>query len=252
MPQRVAVSASAWRWDVWRWGCRSLLTLALWLVACTPNTPAASPEAVVQQYAAALRAGDADRAYDLLSDEAREGISRAAFRRMLNENRAAADQLAQELEQEVQSRSLRARLTTPGGDTLELVWEEGAWRAESDAIDLYSQATPKKALQTLIRAYRARRFDILLRLAPRREVAELSAATLQAAWDGPLKALMDTLVSSLEETLPFADVEELGDRATVRYGAGSSLLMIRERGQWRIEELEGGPEVDNPSPDVGD
>jgi hypothetical protein len=198
---------------------------------------AVGPSETLNDYAAALREGDAPRAYSLLSSEARQQITLPAFERMLREDPATARELAEALTNDVQSSEVVATVSTPQGETLQLVYENGAWKADLDAVDLYSQATPRRAVTSFVRAYKARRYEILLRFVPTSEREGMSADTLKQAWEGPQKEDMARLVAALQIALPSATIEVVGNRASIPYAAGASVQLLNEDGLWKIEEF---------------
>jgi hypothetical protein len=118
-----------------------------------------------------------------------------------------------------------------------LVYEAGAWRIDASAIDLYSQTTPEIAVASFVKAFEAKRYDVLLRFVPEAQRQGLDEKSLRAAWEGEQKKEMQQLVQALAASLPRAKAELLGERATLSYGSGGSVELVRERGLWKIEEF---------------
>jgi hypothetical protein len=205
-------------------------------LACSPSKPATSPETTLRDYAAAVRAGDATTAYALLSDEAKKRMSFEAFDAMLKEHPEDLEELANALARPGETK-VTATVTTPEGDSQRLVLEDGKWRADLSIVDLYSQATPITALRSFVRAFRAGRYDILMRFAPVAHQDGLSEALLKQAWEGEQKEEMQQLVAALDASLPTAQAEVVQDRATVAYGAAGSVQLLLEDGLWKIEEF---------------
>ena len=145
--------------------------------------------------------------------------------------------LAQSLRRPADPPGVTATVTTPSGETLVLVYEDGAWRVDASAIDLYRQTDPKSAVGAFVRAYRNRRWDVLLRFVPSTEADGLDAKKLEASWNGEQRAEMEALVLALEASLATAKAEILGDRATMAYGTGGTVQMVQEAGVWKIEEF---------------
>ncbi len=54
------------------------------------------------------------------------------------------------------------------------------------------------------------------------------------------KALREMLriTSALRAALPTAQFEEIGDRATMAYGSGGTVQLVREHGAWKIEDFD--------------
>lgn len=200
----------------------------------------ADPDRVLRDYSLALEAGKASEAYDLLSSESKKSISFEQFQRILKQNPEEARELAQSLRRP-QSGPPRVTATVTGPDgesSILLVYEQGAWRVDASAIDLYSQRTPEAAVKAFLRAYENRRFDVLLKFVPDDQSEGLTAAELKKSWEGEERADMDRLTGALKASLPTAKVELFGDRATLAFGAGGSVELVRERGLWKIEDLK--------------
>lgn len=207
------------------------------LLGCGAGARAEGPEQTLHRYAGAIRAGQVEEAYALLSRDAKQRISLEAFRRMLSENPEEVNALATALSRPGEVLEVTAVVTTPDGDTLQLVYEQGAWRTDISAVDLYGQAEPLQALQAFVRAFEARRYDVLMRFVPDGKSEGLDAKKLQNAWEGEQREEMTRLVQALKAALPTARAEILGDHATVSYGAGGSVQMREESGIWKIEDF---------------
>ena len=132
-----------------------------------------------------------------------------------------------------------AVVTAPNGQSVLLVYEAGAWRVDGSAIDLYSQATPESAVLAFVRAFENRRYDVLLRFVPDAERSGLDAEHLRKAWEeGEQRAELERLTQALRAALPTAQFEVLGERATMAYGAGGTVELVREHGLWKLEDLK--------------
>src|SRR5262245_50925744 len=160
--------------------------------ACATSRPA-TPEDALSAYARALRSGQAREAYDLLSVEAKKDIPYASFQRILRENPDEAVALGRALSQPAAPPKVTAVVKAPNGEALLLVLEDGAWRVDGSAIDLYGQGTPEVALRSFVRAFKNRRYDVLLRFVPEAEREGLDAKKLESAWAGEEKAELEGL-----------------------------------------------------------
>jgi|CXWL01.1.fsa_nt_gi hypothetical protein len=214
------------------------LTLVLGIVcaACT-GPKAEDPHSVLRSYSRALEEGRAEDAYRMLSDEARRGISLEAFRRMVKDNPEDVREIAKALARPTAAPVVTALLTTSNGQELQLVLENGRWKVEATAIDLYAQDTPRHAIQGFVRAAERKRYDVALKYVPDAHKEGLDPSKLKAAWEGPDKEEIQRIVSQLKQALPTAPIEETGDRATMAYGAGT-MQLVRERGLWKIEDFD--------------
>jgi hypothetical protein len=195
------------------------------------------PASVLHAYARALEEGRADDAYRDLSDEARRGISLEAFRRMVKDDPEGVKEIAHALERPTAPPVVTATVTSPSGQELDLVLEDGKWRVDVSTIDLYAQDTPRHAVQGFIRAVEHKRYDIVMRYVPDEHKEGLDAAKLQSAWEGHEKQEIEQVLAGLKQALPSTTIEETGERATMSYGAGS-MQLVREHGLWKIENFD--------------
>jgi hypothetical protein len=209
----------------------------LLLAACASAPPPKGPKETLDAYAQALHEGRVREAYDLLSEEARRNIPFEAFQRMVKENPEEVRDIAKALERPAGPPLVTATVTAPNGESLLLVYENGAWRVDGSAIDLYSQASPESAVRAFIRAFENKRYDVLLRFVPDAKKEGLDAAKLKKAWEGEQKDEMERLTQALAAALPTARFERIGERATMSYGAGGTVELLREHGNWKIEEF---------------
>lgn len=202
------------------------------------GTPKAEdPQSILRSYSQALDQGRADDAYRMLSEEARRGISLEAFRRMVKDNPEEVREIAKALARPTQTPVVTATVTSANGQELQLVLENGKWKVEATAIDLYAQDTPRHAIQGFVRAVERKRYDVVLKFVPDSHKEGLDSSKLKTAWEGHDKEEIEQVVSSLKQALPTASIEETGDRATMAYGAGT-MQLVRERGLWKIEDFD--------------
>jgi hypothetical protein len=195
------------------------------------------PQSVLLTYARALEDGRADDAYGHLSDEARRGISLEAFRRMVKDDPEGVKEIGRSLERPTAPPQVTATITSPSGQELRLVLEDGKWRVDGSTIDLYAQDTPRHAIQGFVRALERKRYEIVMRYVPDSHKEGLDTTKLQAAWEGHEKDEIQQVIAALKQALPTATIEETGERATMPYGAGS-MQLVREHGLWKIENFD--------------
>ena len=219
-----------------KWCWIALSVAALSSVACGPGR-AEDPSAVLRSYSHALDEGRAEDAYRMLSDEARRGISLEAFKRMVKDNPEEVREIAKSLARPTTAPIVTATVTSATGQELNLVLENGSWKVEATAIDLYAQDTPRHAIQGFVRAVERKRYDVVVKFVPDAHREGLDPTKLKAAWEGHDKDDIETVVSALRQVLPTANIEETGDRATLAYGAGT-MQLVKERGLWKIEDFD--------------
>jgi hypothetical protein len=199
--------------------------------------PGGDPQSVLRTYARALEDGRADDAYRLLSDEARRGISLEAFRRLVKDDPEGVKEIGRALERPTAPPVVTATVTSTSGQELYLVLEDGKWRVDASSIDLYAQDTPRHAIQGFVRAIERKRYDVVMRYVPETHKEGLDATKLKAAWEGHEKGEIQQVVGALKQALPGAAIEEVGERATMPYGAGT-MQLVREHGLWKIENFD--------------
>ncbi|HEU4404271.1 MAG TPA: hypothetical protein VFS43_03125 [Polyangiaceae bacterium] len=201
-----------------------------------------NPHDTLRAYANEVEDGDAEEAYALLSTEAKRSLSLDAFRRMVRDNPAEAKELARALARPSSDPIVTATVTTPQGDEIVLVFEDGRWKLDASSVDLYGQATPRQAVRGFVRALERRRYDILLRFVPdAKKVGDaslppLDEKRLRESWEGPQKDDMQRIAQGLKAALAAAaPIEETSDHASMPYGAQGTLQLVREHGVWKIE-----------------
>ena len=195
------------------------------------------PSDTLRAYARALDEGRADDAYKLLSSEAKHSISIDAFRRMVKENALEMKDIAHALARPASDPLVTATVVSPKGEKLQLVYEDGHWRLDG-SINLYGQSTPQQSVEAFLRAFERKRYDVMIRFVPDAHLEGLDADKLRAAWEGSQKEEMARITAALRAALPTAQFEEIGDRATMAYGSGGTVQLVREHGAWKIEDFD--------------
>ena len=122
-------------------------------------------------------------------------------------------------------------------EPVEIVRTEEGWVFAEDPTALYRQDTPRQALRALVRASRAGRWDVLLRLAPRRYRIGLSEERLRAAWrEGPsardLSRARDQLARHLDGPIAQDDHE-----AVLDMGEDGRAYLEREGARWVVVDF---------------
>jgi hypothetical protein len=195
------------------------------------------PRETLQSYALALREKRVDDAYALLSRDARARVSYAEFDRMVSENAREIEDISASLLEPAEPPKVTATLSSPDGESLLLVYEGDGWHVDGSAFDLYGQGTPRAALESFVRAFDNKRYDVLLRFVPEAKREGLTEEQLKQAWEGDQRPQIERLTQALKASLPNVQIEVLGARATVAYGPGGNVELIQEQGTWRIEDF---------------
>lgn len=209
------------------------------IVGCHASTMQQGPSDTLRAYARALEEGRADDAYALLSDEARRSLSREAFRRMVSESPDEVREIARGLARPSSDPVVTATVISPKGESLLLVYEGDRWKIDGSAIDFYAQTTPRQAISAFLRAYEHKRYDILLRFVPDAYREGLDAGKLEEAWQAKEQAdEMQRITHAIRAALVTSSIEEVGDRASMAYGTGGLVQLVREHGSWKIEDFD--------------
>jgi hypothetical protein len=214
--------------------CGLCLLFALAALGCATGSPS-GPRDALASYAEAVRAGDYDRAYALMSAEYRRRTSRDDFVRFMKDNSSDVRAAAERLHAGAREVELRAHVDYGAGDRVGLIFEGGSWRLAEDPLDLFGQRTPREALRSFLRALERKRYDVLLRFVPRRWREITTAEKLREAWEGPEHEEVDKLGRNLRAHLD-DPIQEEGDEARMPYGGGHAVKFVREEGLWRIQD----------------
>jgi hypothetical protein len=214
---------------------RLLLVLATALVACGAS-PARQPLGAIDAYAAALRAGDYGRAYELMSARYRREHSREDFMRMMRESPEEVRLTAARLTASNRRVEVAARFVYDDlRDELPLVLEDGGWKISSDPLEFYPQDTPAHALRSFVRAVELKRYDVVLRFVPNRWRQEMTEAKVREQFEGERREevaqMMRLLTANLENP-----IEQEGDRARMPYGERYEVKFVREDGIWKVAD----------------
>jgi len=123
------------------------------------------------------------------------------------------------------------------GTTVALVREDGAWKLDSDLVDFYPSGTPREALASFVKAFAAKRWDVLAALMPSQYAAGDDAKALEAQWgQGEGLASMTALVTVLGDHLD-DKVTVNGESAFVEFAPQHRAELLRENGAWRIVRI---------------
>ena len=192
------------------------------------------PAATLQEFGAALARNDVRGAYALTSADFQKRTSYEAFAAGLGQNPADTAAYGKRVSDDAARVAPRVDLALAQGDAVSLVLEAGRWRVDGPAPDPWGQRTPRAALRTFVRALSERRYDIALRLVPRRHRVDLTADKLRQYWEAHQDETRG-LLSRLQAALG-APIVESGDEAHMPYGPEQEVVFVREDGVWRIED----------------
>ena len=211
-----------------------LVAVALLLSTLACGHKPEGPAATLQELGAALARGDFRAAYALTSADFQKRTPYDAFVASLSANGADTRALGKRIGEQAARVPPRVDIQLAQGEPLSLVLEEGRWRVDGPLPDPWSQRTARSALRTFVRALGERRYDIVLRLVPRRHRIDLTTDKLRQYWEAHQEETR-TLLSRLQASLG-APIVETGDEAHMPYGPEQEVVFVREDGVWRIED----------------
>ncbi|MCA9665410.1 MAG: hypothetical protein KC503_07475 [Myxococcales bacterium] len=213
-----------------------LALVVLATAACPPRTTSTlAPNAVLERYAKAVKAGDFDAAYELMSLTFRKRYNRKDFAKMLRENPREVKLSVEQLHGKTSEVKIKAQLDYGDGDKLEMVVEKGNWKIATNPIDFYSQRTPAQALRSFVRAIERRRYDIVLRFVPEKWQETMTIEKLRKQWEGDKREEVVRLLKNLKANLN-APIRVSGNSARMPYGDKHEVRFVRESGVWKIED----------------
>ncbi|MBX3252141.1 MAG: hypothetical protein KF901_33515 [Myxococcales bacterium] len=227
-----ASSSSPARWRrqaAWALGLVALVALA----ACAGRPR--GPEDTVREVAKALREGRWERAYAHLDESYRRRVTLEEFRRHLEAHPDEVRHLAGLLGHASGAQDVSATVALPDGDALVLVRDGSDWRIRGNALDFYDQSSPRAAIRAFVRAMERRRYDVVLRLVPNADREGMSEERMRESFEGEAREEIDRLLAALREGLS-GPIEVVGERATLSYGDGATVQLLREDGVWKIED----------------
>ena len=208
------------------------ILLAASAVACAHKPE--GPAATLQEFGAALARNDLRAAYALTSADFQKRTPFEAFAASLGAHPADTSALGKRVGEQAARVAPRVDVPVAQGETLALVLEGGRWRIEGPVPEAWGQRTPRAALRTFVRALGEKRYDVVMRLVPRRHRVDLTADKLRQYWESradDTRALLARLQAALA-----APIIETGDEAHMPYGPEQEVVFVREDGVWRIED----------------
>jgi len=213
-----------------------VLALASGVAACSHAQ--AGPAAVAASFADAIERGDTRAAYALMSSAYRQKNGYEAFAAAIAAGGPEARAAARRLRDGARGGVVRAEVELDLGERLSLVEDAGTFKVDGPAYDPYRQTSPRDALRSFIRALEDRRWDVVIRLAPRRRRTGLDAEKMRAFWEGSQKQENAILLEALRAAVA-NPIVDLGEEAAMPYGqSGQEVRFVREDGQWCIEDVD--------------
>jgi hypothetical protein len=198
----------------------------------------AGPGAALDAYGAALRAGNYEAAYGMMSEGFRAKYSRDEFVRMMKESGSEAGETAARIAKGHKAIEVTAEFSYGFGDTMRLVQEDGAWRIASNPLEFYSQASPRDALRSFVRAYHLKRWDMMLRFVPTKYRERMTVEQMREQFEGAQREQIATMMKMIEANLDAPIAEKGKSEARMAYGERSEVKFTLEDGLWKIQDLD--------------
>jgi hypothetical protein len=203
-----------------RAACCSLLVFA----ACASH----GPERALDEYREAVKRKDAGAVHALSDASFRAAFDVAAIAKELEEARAVG---------EPKTSAQHATFVLESGETIELLFEDGAWKVTSGGIQPARFDTPERALESFFRAALAGKLAVVRAAIPKRfrEVHEDDASL-----EKHLASIADRIATARTRLGPIKAGRAAihGDEADLPYGAGLSVTFEKEGDRWVIVDLE--------------
>jgi hypothetical protein len=218
---------------------RRAIIAALALSAASCSSGVRSVEKDLAGLRASLVQGRYDEVWDGLSEGQKADVSREAFTAALEKDPDAVGDLVEVLDQALRAPEVTysAAVTLEDGSVVVLVLEEGGWTFQTPVTTFYGQSTPREALESFIRAFKAGRWDVVAGLMPSKYSGEDDASVIGKAWGDPAgRAEIERLVKVIEEHVG-DEYDVQGNGATLRHPEGQ-VTFLREGGQWVILDLD--------------
>lgn len=177
-----------------------VVLLGLVVVAC--RRPAAPQPRPIDRLETAIGEHDYLAAYELMPREFRWVYSKADFLRMM--------------EGEVVTPTPPSAVKTPAPD------------------DTFTNATPREALRSFVRAWEAKRWAVVLRLVPSKYRTFLNEDKVRQQLEQPeQRAVLRLLIDGSKNP-----IDEQDDRATMTYGDKYQVVFVLESDGWKIQDLD--------------
>lgn len=219
------------------WWLAAIVVVAVAMVGPGCRPKAGAPTGTLDRYANALRKRDFATAYRMMSEPYRAKYSKEEFVQMMRESGREVNETAARLKAAHREFEVTAEFRYGLGDTMKLVREGGEWRIASNPIQFYSLASPRDALRSFIRAYRLKRWDVMMRFVPAAYRERMSVDKMRKQFDGVRREEIAMMMNMLEANID-QPIEDKGNEARMPYGDRYEVKFVREDGLWRIQDLD--------------
>ncbi len=222
---------------------RQLICIAILTATACGGSTAKETRATqgVSSYVATLRADDPSGAWNLLSEDARKGMTfdefEAAWKASAAERARQADQIEEGLKGDPDMTE-RATVTYKDGKTVQLHHNGGRWRLDSGLVSRTIARTPLDAI------------DIFARAIDRRDFQSVMAVLTERRREG-INKFVGEFAASLRKQKSEEGIQFMGkNRAELAWdenGMRYKVTLIREGDEWRVDDFDIQP-APEPSP----
>ncbi|MEZ4224951.1 MAG: hypothetical protein R3B13_28620 [Polyangiaceae bacterium] len=182
------------------------------------------PRDAARAYHDALKRGDTDAVYELMTSTAQRDHGREGTKRLIEEARSELLSVAEAVSKADAKVEANARVRFADGEEAELSLDDGRFRVAAAGTLPTGARTPAQALAELRRALARRSYAGLMRV-------------LTEESRGALDADMRSLVDGLDEPSTL-DVRIQGDQAEAILPGGHKVVLKRKAGIWRVEDFD--------------
>lgn len=220
----------------------AIVAIALSLSACSaaPSRSSTPPAATgVRAFIDALRADDPERAYAMLSADARDEVTYDEFALMWKQSKAERDHQARALEEGLKGQpdlGEVSKIVYRDGKAVHLRREAGGWKLESALVTGIYAGRPHDAVKVFAEGLAGRDYERVMRVLTnrRREVVRKQ-----------VDAFTDSLIRNLEAPIHF--IGKSGAELRWEDGDKRYRVVLRKEGdEWRIDDVHitTMPEID--------
>lgn len=213
------------------------LVASLLVMAACGSAPK-GPRGALEAYGNALRTGNYETAYGLMSASFRDRYTKEEFIRMMNESPTEVSDTASRLRGATRDIETTAELRYGHGDRILMILENDRWRIVSNPIYFYSQSTPRDALRSFVRAYRLRRWDVMLRLVPNEFREKMDVKKIEQQFEGDSREDVDAMMKMLETSVEQPLTEKTGEARMAFGGRYEVKLILDDDGLWKVLDIE--------------
>lgn len=200
-----------------------ILLALLGMAACAaPAVP--DPKPVVARYARALRQGDAQAVYQMLSTQAQRQLGQQGVKALLAAQRAELTAQAQALQDERAQVHVEGRARFVDGQIATFTVEQGELKLQAAAALPARATTPAQALSELRAALERRSYAALMMVLTRDSA-------------GGFEDKLRSLVTALQNPEALEIHVEAG-RAVIELPQGHRVELRKEDGLWKVRDFE--------------